>query len=219
MPPSSAEDALHNAILPTVAMAVKSEKTSTILAGVAVYYSASTVTRPWQRLFKVRMLWRSNSSVVLMLQPSIIRMENHPIKSVVMAEFKKPGADIFENNKALMQCRLYASELGANPYCVGSICLLSSRNRWCLLYEHRQAGFKRMYFPWIKGLSTMISSLEETMKFPSSICMPASALSQGCEGPQQSFWRSLTVRCRQVVLCFHRPTLFLTSLILDLEMK
>jgi len=29
----------------------------------------------------------------------------------VIIEFKKPGADIFDNNKALMQCRLYASEL------------------------------------------------------------------------------------------------------------
>lgn len=30
---------------------------------------------------------------------------------LVIIEFKKPGADIFENNKALLQCRLYASEL------------------------------------------------------------------------------------------------------------
>jgi hypothetical protein len=30
---------------------------------------------------------------------------------LVIIEFKKPGADIFDNNKALLQCRLYASEL------------------------------------------------------------------------------------------------------------
>ncbi|MCF1463017.1 MULTISPECIES: ATP-binding protein [Rhizobium/Agrobacterium group] len=36
--------------------------------------------------------------------------EGHPNKLVII-EFKKPGADIFENNKALVQCRLYASEL------------------------------------------------------------------------------------------------------------
>lgn len=30
---------------------------------------------------------------------------------LVIIEFKKPGADIFENNKALLQCRLYVSEL------------------------------------------------------------------------------------------------------------
>ena len=30
---------------------------------------------------------------------------------LVIIEFKKPGADIFENNKALVQCRLYAGEL------------------------------------------------------------------------------------------------------------
>lgn len=36
--------------------------------------------------------------------------EGHPNKLVII-EFKKPGADIFENNKALLQCRLYASEL------------------------------------------------------------------------------------------------------------
>ena len=36
--------------------------------------------------------------------------EGHPNKLVII-EFKKPGADIFENNKSLVQCRLYASEL------------------------------------------------------------------------------------------------------------
>lgn len=30
---------------------------------------------------------------------------------LVIIEFKKPGADIFENNKALLQCRIYANEL------------------------------------------------------------------------------------------------------------
>ncbi len=36
--------------------------------------------------------------------------EDQPNKLVII-EFKKPGADIFENNKALLQCRLYAGEL------------------------------------------------------------------------------------------------------------
>lgn len=36
--------------------------------------------------------------------------EGRPNKLVII-EFKKPSADIFENNKALVQCRLYASEL------------------------------------------------------------------------------------------------------------
>jgi len=36
--------------------------------------------------------------------------KGNPNKLVII-EFKKPGADIFENNKALVQCRLYASEL------------------------------------------------------------------------------------------------------------
>jgi hypothetical protein len=36
--------------------------------------------------------------------------EGHPNRLVII-EFKKPGADIFDNNKALLQCRLYASEL------------------------------------------------------------------------------------------------------------
>ncbi|WP_028228371.1 ATP-binding protein [Paraburkholderia ferrariae] len=36
--------------------------------------------------------------------------ENQPNKLVII-EFKKPGADLFDNNKALVQCRLYASEL------------------------------------------------------------------------------------------------------------
>lgn len=36
--------------------------------------------------------------------------KGHPNKLVII-EFKKPGADIFESSKALLQCRLYASEL------------------------------------------------------------------------------------------------------------
>lgn len=36
--------------------------------------------------------------------------EGRPNRLVII-EFKKPGSDIFENNKALLQCRLYASEL------------------------------------------------------------------------------------------------------------
>lgn len=36
--------------------------------------------------------------------------EGQPNRLVII-EFKKPGADIFENNKSLIQCRLYASEL------------------------------------------------------------------------------------------------------------
>ena len=36
--------------------------------------------------------------------------DGYPNKLVII-EFKKPGADIFENNKALVQCRLYAGEL------------------------------------------------------------------------------------------------------------
>jgi len=36
--------------------------------------------------------------------------EGRPNKLVII-EFKKPSADIFENNKSLVQCRLYASEL------------------------------------------------------------------------------------------------------------
>lgn len=36
--------------------------------------------------------------------------DGRPNKLVII-EFKKPGADIFDNNKSLIQCRLYASEL------------------------------------------------------------------------------------------------------------
>lgn len=36
--------------------------------------------------------------------------DGQPNKLVII-EFKKPGADIFENNKSLVQCRLYANEL------------------------------------------------------------------------------------------------------------
>ena len=55
--------------------------------------------------------------------------DNKPNKLVII-EFKKPAADIFENNKALVQCRLYAGEL-CRPYrdCQRKFCFFYCRNQ------------------------------------------------------------------------------------------
>ena len=71
--------------------------------------------------------------------------ENHPNKLVII-EFKKPGADIFENNKALMQCRLYASELADRIPTVLEVFAFSVVEIDDAFYrDMKQTGFKDVF--------------------------------------------------------------------------
>lgn len=112
MRPTSAEDAVHNAILPRRTDGSEIRENNVWLMddkflSYSNIYSDETlaaiiedvdhsVERKQQRRPDVAAFFSKYS-------------ENQPNKLVII-EFKKPGADIFENNKALMQCRLYASE-------------------------------------------------------------------------------------------------------------
>ncbi|OCO98971.1 MULTISPECIES: ATP-binding protein [unclassified Ensifer] len=113
MPRESAEDVLHNAILRKNSdgsdirennvwivddkfLSYSSIYSDETLAKIVREVGAETESKQ-QRKPDVAAFFSKNS-------------EGHPNKLVII-EFKKPGADIFENNKALLQCRLYASEL------------------------------------------------------------------------------------------------------------
>lgn len=113
LPPESAEDAVHNAILPKKSDGteirennvwivddkflsysnVYSDKT---LAAIISEVNKETESKQQRRPDIAAFYSRDN--------------ENRPNKLVII-EFKKPGADIFENNKSLLQCRLYANDL------------------------------------------------------------------------------------------------------------
>lgn len=113
MPRESAEDVLHNAILRKHSdgsdirenniwlvddkfLSYSSVYSDETLAKIVSEVGAETESKQQRRPDVAAFYSRDN--------------EGNPNKLVVI-EFKKPGADIFENNKALLQCRLYASEL------------------------------------------------------------------------------------------------------------
>ena len=71
--------------------------------------------------------------------------EDHPNKLVII-EFKKPGADVFENSKALMQCRLYASELAEKITTVREVFAFSVVEINDDFYrDMKQTGFKDVF--------------------------------------------------------------------------
>jgi hypothetical protein len=113
MPRNSAEDALHNAILRKHSdgndirennvwlvddkfLSYSSIYSDVALAKIVREVGAETESKQ-QRKPDVAAFYSKDK-------------EGQPNRLVII-EFKKPGADIFENNKALLQCRLYASEL------------------------------------------------------------------------------------------------------------
>ena len=113
MPPSSAEDAIHNAILPKKSDGAEIRENNVWLVddkflSYSSIYSDETLAKIVQEVGKsVESKQQRRPDVAAFFSKDA---ENHPNKLVIV-EFKKPGADIFENNKALQQCRLYAGEL------------------------------------------------------------------------------------------------------------
>lgn len=113
MPQNIAEDAIHNAILPKRSKGKEIRENNIWLVddkflSYSSIYSDETLASIIQDVSnKVEAKQQRRPDVAAFFSKD---SENHPNKLVIV-EFKKPGADIFENNKALMQCRLYASEL------------------------------------------------------------------------------------------------------------
>jgi Histidine kinase-, DNA gyrase B-, and HSP90-like ATPase len=113
MPAESAEAAIHNAILPKHSDGNEIRENNVWLIddkflSYSNIFSDDTLSKIVQRVnseFESKHLHRPDVAAFFSKDS-----ENQPNKLVVI-EFKKPGADIFDNAKALTQCRLYANEL------------------------------------------------------------------------------------------------------------
>lgn len=113
MPPESAEDAIHNAILPKRSNGDEIRENNVWLID-DKFLSYSSIFSD-ETLSKIVQQVNSDFESKHQRRPDVAAFfskdsEDHPNKLVII-EFKKPGADIFDNAKALSQCRLYASEL------------------------------------------------------------------------------------------------------------
>ena len=113
MPPESAEDVLHNAILRKHTDGNDIRENNIWLVD-DKFLSYSNIYSDETLAKIVREVGEATESKQKR-KPDVAAFYSkddtgRPNKLVII-EFKKPGADIFENNKSLLQCRLYASEL------------------------------------------------------------------------------------------------------------
>ncbi|MFM2275483.1 MAG: hypothetical protein RL211_1355 [Pseudomonadota bacterium] len=148
MPPSSAEDAIHNAILPKKSDGSDIRENNIWLVddkflSYSSIYSDEALTTIVQEVGKsVESKQQRRPDVAAFFSRD---SENHPNKLVIV-EFKKPGADIFDNNKALIQCRLYASELSERISTVREVFAFSIVEIGDEFYrDMKQTGFKDVF--------------------------------------------------------------------------
>lgn len=113
LPTGAAEDAIHEAILPKGSDG-SDLRTNNVWILDDKFLSYSSVHSD-KKLSQIIEAVGNKSESKLGKKPDVAAFfstddKNDPNKLVVI-EFKKPGTDVFENNKALTQCRLYASDL------------------------------------------------------------------------------------------------------------
>lgn len=113
MPSSSAEEAIHNAILPKKSSGSEIRENNVWLVD-DKFLSYSSIYSD-EALAKIVQTVGQDVESKQQRRPDVAAFfskddKDQPNKLVII-EFKKPGADIFENNKALLQCRLYAGAL------------------------------------------------------------------------------------------------------------
>ena len=148
LPSSSAEIAIHNAILPKKSNGTEIRENNVWLVddkflSYSSIYSDETLATIMQQVGQtVEAKQQRKPDVAAFFSRD---SENHPNKLVII-EFKKPGADIFENNKALMQCRLYASELADQISTVREVFAFSIVEIADEFYrDMKQTGFKDVF--------------------------------------------------------------------------
>lgn len=113
MPRESAEHVLHNAILPKNSNGSDIRENNVWLVD-DKFLSYSSIYSD-ETLAKIVRDVGAETESKQRRKPDVAAFyskddQGNPNKLVII-EFKKPGADIFENNKSLVQCRLYAGEL------------------------------------------------------------------------------------------------------------
>lgn len=148
MPPTSAEAAIHNAILPKKSDGAEIQENNVWLVddkflSYSSIYSDETLAKIVQEVGKsVESKQQRRPDVAAFFSKD---SENHPNKLVII-EFKKPGADIFDNNKALQQCRLYAGELSDRIPTVREVFAFSIVEVDDEFYrDMKQTGFKDVF--------------------------------------------------------------------------
>lgn len=148
MPPDSAEVAIHNAILPKKSDGSDIRENNIWLVddkflSYSSIYSDVALTTIIQEVGKsIESKQQRKPDVAAFFSRD---SENHPNKLVII-EFKKPGADIFDNNKALIQCRLYASELSERIPTVREVFAFSIVEIDDEFYrDMKQTGFKDVF--------------------------------------------------------------------------
>ena len=148
MPPASAEEAIHQAILPKKSDGTEIRENNVWLVddkflSYSSIYSDETLAKIVQEVGQsVESKQQRRPDVAAFFSKD---SDSHPNKLVII-EFKKPGADIFDNNKALMQCRLYASELADRIPTVREVFAFSIVEVDDEFYrDMKQTGFKDVF--------------------------------------------------------------------------
>lgn len=148
MPAGVAEDAIHDAILPK-----KSDGEEIRTNNVWIVDDKFLA---YSNVFSDETLSHIINRVNEAMEPKLGRKpdvaafftsddQENPNKLVII-EFKKPGADLFANNKALTQCRLYASELAENIPTVREVFSFSVVDIDDEFYRDlKQTGFKDVF--------------------------------------------------------------------------
>ncbi len=148
MPSDSAEKAIHEAILPKRSDGSDIRENNVwlvddkFLSYSSIYSdeTLSTIVKEVGEVIETKQQ-RKPDVAAFFSKDSLSR----PNKLVII-EFKKPGADIFENNKSLTQCRLYASELVARISTVREVFAFSIVDIDDEFYrDMKQTGFKDVF--------------------------------------------------------------------------
>ena len=148
MPRDEAEDTLHKAILPKKIDGQEIQSNSLWLvddkflsySSVFSDKTLSKIVKEVNSSVSESLKWRPDVAVFFSNDP-----DDRPNKLVVI-EFKKPSATIFENNKALTQCRLYATELAKEIKSVREVFAFSIVEIDDDFYnDMKQTGFKDVF--------------------------------------------------------------------------
>jgi hypothetical protein len=148
MPPGTAEDAIHDAILPKKSDGsdIRTNNVWIVDDKFLAYsnvFSDETLSHIIERV-------NEKMEAKLGRKPDVAAFftsddHDNPNKLVII-EFKKPGADLFANTKALTQCRLYASELAENIPTVREVFSFSVVDIDDEFYRDlKQTGFKDVF--------------------------------------------------------------------------
>ncbi len=148
MPSNEAENAIHNAILPKRSDGRDIRENNIWLVddkflSYSSVFSDNTLSRI---IGEVNQSVERNQNRKPDVAAFFSKDNNNRPNKLVIIEFKKPGADLFDNNKALVQCRLYANELVAKIETVREVFAFSIVDIDDEFYrDMKQTGFKDVF--------------------------------------------------------------------------